>query len=351
MLRLDRKSQYRLVTVSYDRAALRLRLWALLVLLSCAFGLAINTSNSCAAPGLSALDIGVDAIHAETPNPYVELRYLHLTTHAYTESKPFSWLLMTSAYGVWYPQVSTDLIVKVDNRTDYDGQNASISWNKESTIRRWNLTRVDEFSYKMGFLFALKAEITFEPAPLMHVTMLDETLEDEWRHVETSPRRLDGPPDNGTLTSLGLNTMVFWNLHRINGYKTFYLYEVTFIRPESYRTRVSYTFTLPAILLFFILVVSVVALFFARLSLQSELTLYLGTAFFSLPFVLNYTRLGLGPITFTESLFYGVIAVSTGLAFVSVFLSACGKQDNESLREFCRRCRSRDKDYAWAADC
>jgi len=257
---------------------------------------------------------------------------------------------LTSAHGVCYPQISTDLFSKADNRTDYVGQDASVKWEKEPTTRRWNLTRVDEFSYKIGFLLAFQVDLAFEPEPVMHVGILDAKVDDEWRHVETPTRRLNSPPDNETLAGLGLNTSVFWRLQRTYEYKTFYLYEITFFRPESYEMRVSYTFTIPAIVLSLILVVSVLALVFAKLTLQAELTLYLGTAFFSLPFVLNYTRLGLGPITPTETAFYVVITISTGLALFSVILSALGKGDDESLNEFYHRCRLRDEDFEWAVD-
>ena len=81
----------------------------------------------------------------------------------------------------------------------------------------------------MGFLLALGSEFEFDPEPLIHVVMLDRSLEDEWKHEETY-RRLDNRPTNEALDSLRLSNQIFWNLQRIYGYKTFYLYKITFSR-------------------------------------------------------------------------------------------------------------------------
>ena len=97
-----------------------------------------------------------------------------------------------------------------------------------------------------------------------------------------------------------------------------------------------------------VVLLSIIVLVVGRLGIQGALTVYLGTAFFCLRFLFNYSRLGLGPITFTEWVFYAVIWISIILASISWLLRAMGKQDDESVIEFYRRFGHRHGDFAWA---
>jgi len=153
------------------------------------------------------------------------------------------------------------------------------------------------------------------PMVFVSATMMTRELEDQWTHAEDW-ERLGSPPSNGTLNRWGLDPDRFWRTPGAGEYKTYYLYEISLSKPGSFQSRVKWTYTMPAILLLLVLVISVC--FFRKLELQHSLTIYLGTAFFCLPFLINYTQLGLGPITYTELLFYVDIGISIGLAVVSL---------------------------------
>ena len=290
--------------------------------------------------GYARLSLEVSRIELQSPVPYVELRYLSFNAEVINLYQPFNWLWLGSTPASVIQGDSINRTIEVENRTEVIGQRADVYLEyfaeKRAQSPRFEMVQTDEFSYAMRFLFATSANLTFQPE--IHLTMYNRELEDEWRHDETW-ERLDGPPTNATLSSWGLSFMIFSNMHRIYDYQTFYLYEITFSKPTPYVERMSRTFTIPAFLLLLVLLSSSFLLIFGKLDLQAALTLYLGTAFFSLPFLVNYVQFGLGPVSFTEELFYADIYCSMGLAFMSLYLRWKGKKDDESVFEWRKRTR------------
>jgi hypothetical protein len=281
------------------------------------------------------------------------MRSLVFEVNIYNVYEPFVWFWLPSLAYQWYQQPSENhTIIDAQNRTVVVGQiiRVRLDYPRErgALSPKWSMIQMDDYTYATGFLLALPMEVTFEP-PSMSITM-DRELEDQWKPSE-GYYPLDGPPSNETLAKFGLDATIFWNMQRLFDYKSFHLFVVTFSRPAVFVQRISYTFGWPSNLLCVLLVVSFVVLLFGRLGLGAALTVYLGTAFFSLPFLLNYIQLGLGPVSRVEWQFYFDIFLSVGLAITSLILRLLGKNDNESVFEFYRRTRNVDGKHTWAVDC
>jgi hypothetical protein len=73
------------------------------------------------------------------------------------------------------------------------------------------------------------------------------------------------------------------------------------------------------------------------MSLGDAIALYLGSAFFSLSFLLSYIQLGIGPILFIENLLEWDTYAAITLAGVSLFAKFLGREDSESLLEWIKR--------------
>jgi hypothetical protein len=256
---------------------------------------------------------GISKIELQTDTPYVELQYLHFRAEIYNET-PFQWFWLGSSDWGWSAQSQNQTTTYDNGRVDhFQDVNISLSW-AEGLSRKWHLFRVDEYTYSFGIIVAFPINVTF-PMVFVSATMMTRELEDQWTHTENCTR-FGSPPSNGTLSQLGLNPDRFWRTTGAGEYKTYYLYKVWLSKPGSFQNRVRLTYTVPALLLLLVLGVSIC--FFRKLELQHSLTIYLGTAFFCLPFLINYAQLGLGPITFTEGVFYVDIDVSALFAIVSI---------------------------------
>ena len=256
---------------------------------------------------------GISKVVLQADTPYVELQYLHFRAEIYNET-PFQWFWLGSSDLAWSAQSQNQTTTYDNGRVDrFQVANISLSW-LEGQSRKWHLFRVDEYTYSFGIIVAFPINVTF-PMVFVSATMMTRELEDQWTHVEDW-ERLRSPPSNGTLSQWGLDPDRFWRTPGAGEYKTYYLYKVWLSKPGSFQNRVRLTYTVPALLLLLVLAASIC--FFRKLELQHSLTIYLGTAFFCLPFLINYTQLGLGPITFTEEVFYADIDVSALLAIVSI---------------------------------
>lgn len=255
---------------------------------------------------------GISKVVTQTDTPYVELQYLHFRAEIYNET-PFEWFWLSSSDLGWLAQSYNQTITYDNGRVDrFQVANISLSW-VEGQSRKWHLFRVDEYTYSFGIVVAFPINVTF-PMVFISASMPRE-LGDQWTHMEEW-ERFGSVPSNSTLSQLGVDPSRFWRTPGAGEYKTYYLYKVSLSKPGSFQNRVRLTYTVPAALLFLVLAVSVC--FFRKLELRHSLTIYLGTAFFCLPFLINYTQLGLGPITFTESVFYVDIDLSALLAIVSI---------------------------------
>jgi hypothetical protein len=276
---------------------------------------------------------GISNVVTQADRPYVELQYLHFRAEFYNET-PFEWFWLGSSDLMWLAQSLNQTITFSNGRVDrFQVANISLSWPEGQSLR-WQLFRVDDYTYSFGIIVAFPINVTF-PMVFVSTTIVTRELEDQWTHREAC-ERLTSPPSNDTLRQWGLNPNSFW---RSNGprtneggeYKTYYLYEVSLSKPSSFQERVGLTYTVPAILLLAVIVVSIGLLIRGRLRPQDSLTLYLGTAFFCLPFLVSYAQFGLGPVTTTELLFYVDIYLSAGLTLASLLVLGVRKGQKKEL--------------------
>jgi len=271
---------------------------------------------------------GISKIEPQAETPYVELQYLHFIAEIYNET-PFEWFWLASADLGWSARTYNQTITYDNGRVDrFQIANISLSW-AEGQSRRWHLFRVNDYEYSFGIIVALPINVTF-PMVFVSATMMTRELEDQWTHMEDW-ERFGSAPSNSTLNQWGLDPDRFWRTPGAGEYKTYYLYKVWISKPRSFQDRVGLTYTIPAILLFGIVVVSTGLLIRRRLRPLDSLTLYLGTAFFCLPFLVSYAQFGLGPLSTTELIFYGDIYLSAGLTLASLVVFGLRKKENKDL--------------------
>jgi len=289
--------------------------------------------------GYSILVLEVSSVVTQSPIPYVELRYVSFEARAINLYAPFEWLWIGSATPSPTSGRSTNLTVESGNKTEVIGQKAVVPTLEYYAERgaespRWEIVQRSDFTYTMGFLFATSLNITFQPE--IHLTMYNRQLENDWVHDERS-ERFNNPPSNETLSSWGLSPTIFSNLQRGHDYRAFYIYEITLSKPSAFMERMQWTFEVPSILLLIVLGTSVFCLLFRELRLREALTLYLGSAFFSLPFLLSYIQIGLGSISTAEMFFRLDIYLAMLLALAALALRFFGKKDDENVLDWIRR--------------
>jgi len=170
--------------------------------------------------------------------------------------------------------------------------------------------------YAFGIIVAFPINVTF-PMVFTSASLMTRELEDQWS-ASTGWERYGSPPSNATLSIWGINPDRFWRTPWVSDSKTFYLYEVYLSRLGSFQTRVDLTYMGPAVLLLMVLIASILPPVRRRLHVRDFLTLYMGTAFFCMPFLVSYSQLGLGSLSLTEKLFYIDIYLSGILALISL---------------------------------
>lgn len=297
------------------------------------------SSVSAVKGGPSNLNIVVSRIDTVAPVPYLEMEALNYQTIVYGPN-PIEWLWLSSSREQGPRQeISTPILVQENNESVPVAQSLvrleTYPAERGAVSPRWILVPRNEYTYAFGFMVAFNDSVTFEK-PSVFLSFNNRNLEDEWTYDQTFAR-FDTLPDNATLSHWGLNPSDFAQYSTYYHYKTFYLYQITFSKNSYFVERLSLTFEYPAIALLILLAVSITLLLFGKLSLGNALTLYLGSAFFSLPFLLNYAQLAFGQVSFTEKLFYYDIYIAMGLAAVSLFLRLVGKTDDETIIQFLTR--------------
>jgi len=276
------------------------------------------------------MTVGISKVEVQPEIPYVELQYLHFRTEIYNET-PFQWFWLGSADWGWSAQSYNHTITFDNGRVDrFQIANISLSW-AEGQSRKWNLFRVNDYTYSFGIIVAFPINVTF-PMVFVSASMKPE-LEDQWTHMEDW-ERFGSPPSNTTLSEWGLDPDRFWRTTGAGEYKTYYLYKIWLSKPKSFQDRVGWTYTIPAILLGVVLAASVYPAARRKLHIRHLLTLYSGTAFFCMPFLISYLQLGLGPMSDTERLFYFDTYLAAALAIGSLLILGWSKDKRASQSQF-----------------
>ncbi len=289
--------------------------------------------------GPSNFNLAVSKIETTSPNPYLEVRSIIFQATTYGPT-PFLWLWISSSLD--QPPVlfqSKPITEVVENKTVVVAQtfNRQESYPAENGAYspHWALMVRNDYTYAFGFLIAFNDSITFDQAAV-YASFYPPDLGDQWIHNE-AVQRFDSQPNNETLSYWGLRPADLVGFKKT--FKTFYLYEFTFSRTGLFVERLNLTYRLPSEGLFVVLLASGFVLIFRKFTLTEALTIYLGTAFFSISFLLSFAQLGFGPISQTESLLYIDIYGAIILSASAILLRLAGKNDTESSIQFYRRFR------------
>lgn len=278
---------------------------------------------------LNLVSINVSNIDIRPAAPYLEISGFQFESVVDSPTN-FNWLWLSSSDDFESrSEEATPLQRVVGNMTVIDGY--SVIWDKTFPVSyfKWYLVPVDEYTYRIGFMLAFTTNVTFA-SPELYLNFASNSLRDEWTKSQ-SYERTETPPDNGTLANWGLHPATLRRMNDMFHYQTFYLYEFTLSRVSVFVNRLNYVYRVPAFALLGILIISFLTLIFKGIKLSEALALYLGSAFFSLSFLLSYIQLGIGPILFLEELLYGDTYVAILLAGVSLVLRMIGRDDDESV--------------------
>ncbi|MGA8856167.1 MAG: hypothetical protein WB643_03265 [Candidatus Bathyarchaeia archaeon] len=280
--------------------------------------------------GPSDFNLAVSRIDTSSPVPYLEVRSLNFQGPSYG-STPFRWLwLSTSLDQQPWETESKPITEVIENKTviiaQYFNHQETYPTENGAFSPHWVLVARNEYTYAFGFLVAFNDSITFDHTGV-YASFYPPDIGDQWIHDE-AVQRFDSPPNNDTLSYWGLRPADLVRYQRT--YKTYYLYEFTFSKNSFFVQQLSLTYRWPAIGLLIVLIVSSVLQVIRKMSLGEALTLYLGTAFFTIPFLLSYSQLGLGgPISDTQKLLYADVYVAIFLALVAMLFRIAAKGGNK----------------------
>lgn len=289
---------------------------------------------------LNIININVSNIDVQAPVPYLEMTGFQFQGLV-DSPKNFTWLWLSSSYDMEFrSEWAKPILGARGNATVVEAYN--VYWAKtfgQGAISPvWNLVQVDESTYRIGFMLAFTTNVTFQ-SPLLNIDFVSNDLRSQWTYV-SRPERFDAPPDNLTLSSWGLHPNTFWSYENYLHYQTFYIYGFTLTRASSFIERMNLIYRWPAYVLLVVLVISIITLAFRGIKLGDAIAFYLGSAFFSLSFLLSYIQLGIGPVLYIEKLMEFDTYAAVVLAGASMFFRILGRQDDESLIEWIERSRS-----------
>ncbi len=280
---------------------------------------------------LNIVNINVSNIDLQAPTPYLEMTGFQFQGLV-DSPKNFTWLWLSSSYDMEFRSQWAKPILGVEGNATVV-QAYIVYWaqtfGQGAISPVWNLVPVDESTYRIGFMLAFTTNVTFQ-SPSLNIDFVSNDLRSRWTYVPRA-ERFDAPPDNLTLSRWGLHPITFWQMEKSANYQTFYLYEFSLSRSSSFIDRLNFAYKGPAIALFIVLVISLLTLLIRGMSLTDALTLYLGSAFFSLTFLLSFIQLGIGPVLFTEELLRADIYAAIGLASLSMIARLFGRTDEEPL--------------------
>jgi hypothetical protein len=332
-----RNRKLKLVYLNY-----RVICFVVLATLLCLFSISQTSATN---PGPSSFNLAVSKIET-SPIPYLELRSLNFQGLTNIRT-PILWLWLSSSLDQPPRQeVSQPLTTVIDNETVVVAQSfyhsETYPAEKGAFSPHWVLVQHSDYAYGFGFLVAFNDTMTFDPTSV-YASFYPPDIGDQWTHVETF-QRFDSSPDNSTLSYWGLRPVdlaTYQNLYHF-AYKTFYLYEFTVSKNSYFVDQLNLTYRLPAVLLLVTLIFSLALLVLKKMTLGEALTLYLGTAFFTIPFLLSYLQLGLGPVSAIQEVLYFDIYLAIILALVALSLHSLGWATNNRIQS-----KKEDEGWAW----
>jgi len=170
--------------------------------------------------------------------------------------------------------------------------------------------------YELSFLMALNISTKLDLNYTWFIMPIP--LQGDWNWIENPKiEKLSTVPDNQTLISCGLNPEKFYAAGG-NNMTDFYLITETFSFAGMYSTRISLIYFAPSVLILFVLAISAVR--FKKLSTSNFLTLYLGTAFFILSFLVSFAQYAPSTVlTWQEILFYVDFLFCTALVVTAIY--------------------------------
>jgi hypothetical protein len=183
--------------------------------------------------------------------------------------------------------------------------------------------------YELVILLAVRRSVDLALNDTLFV--MPASMRGDWEWKENS-ERLTGIPSNETLQQHGINPEDFAK-YKGEEMIDFFLYTVTLVSPSIYSWRISIAYLIPSLGILVVLILS--SFRFNKMRRSDFLTLYLGTAFFILPFLVSFYQYA-PPKVFTiqEVFFYfDFVFVTFLVAFAIINKSDSNNEKGEVIKK------------------